>query len=103
IFGYDDKDARLHFANSWGVNWGDGGYGYLPYGYVEQRLLEAWDLDLGRPASQSSPPASTGEIMTVIGVVNALGRILHVVEQIDLAADEIMGWALVVEIDKTLH
>lgn len=33
--GYDDVVRRLTFKNSWG-DWGDGGFGYLPYEFVEQ-------------------------------------------------------------------
>ena len=32
LVGYDDSAAEFEFANSWGVGWGDKGYGYLPYG-----------------------------------------------------------------------
>ena len=34
IVGYDDVQRRLKFRNSYGEEWGDGGYGYLPYSYV---------------------------------------------------------------------
>jgi C1A family cysteine protease len=41
--GYDDRRTSstrgaLLFRNSWGGIWGDGGYGWLPYAYVEQQL-----------------------------------------------------------------
>lgn len=103
IIGYDDAESVFHFANSWGVRWGDDGYGCLPYSYLDQRLLEAWYHDLGRPTSKSSLLKDTGKIMYVTGVFNALGRVLHVVELVDLTVNEIMGWALVVEIDRILH
>jgi C1A family cysteine protease len=41
--GYDDQrisstKGALQFRNSWGRNWGDEGYGWLPYAYVEEQL-----------------------------------------------------------------
>ncbi len=34
IVGYNDNDKTFIFRNSWGINWGDTGYGYIPYDYI---------------------------------------------------------------------
>jgi hypothetical protein len=34
VVGYDDRTRRFKVCNSWGAEWGDGGYGYVPYDYA---------------------------------------------------------------------
>lgn len=38
--GYDDTSEMLIFQNSWSTSWGNNGFGYLPYGFVEQGLAD---------------------------------------------------------------
>lgn len=40
IVGYDDSKSHYIFRNSWG-DWGDKGYGYMPYEYVENSKLSS--------------------------------------------------------------
>ncbi|MCY9061421.1 C1 family peptidase [Bacillus inaquosorum] len=42
IVGYDDDTQMFKFKNSWDIGWGDNGYGYLPYEYMELADSEAW-------------------------------------------------------------
>lgn len=34
IVGYDNADHRFKVRNSWGTQWGDEGYAYMPYDYI---------------------------------------------------------------------
>lgn len=52
--GYDDKlkitntlgggatTGAFLIRNSWGTDWGEGGYGWLPYAYLESELADDW-------------------------------------------------------------
>jgi C1A family cysteine protease len=52
VVGYDDKAKLLKFKNSWSEQWGDKGYGYLPYAYIQKYMNDAWsaiDIDDANP------------------------------------------------------
>ncbi len=48
--GYDDKKQLIKFKNSWSVNWGQNGYGWLPYDYIQRYMMDAWSsVDIDDP------------------------------------------------------
>lgn len=42
--GEGEGGGQFVVRNSWGDDWADGGYGYLPYRYVDLHGITAWDL-----------------------------------------------------------
>jgi len=40
--GYDEGTQLVKFKNSWSTGWGDEGYGYLPYNYINDYMWDAW-------------------------------------------------------------
>lgn len=44
VVGYSDLEEYLLFRNSWGEEWGDEGYGYLPYAYLGEHGLAAYSV-----------------------------------------------------------
>lgn len=46
VVGYDDNAGEgqggLKIVNSWGTDWGDGGYCYLGYGFLQEYARNAW-------------------------------------------------------------
>lgn len=57
LVGYDDKKAVVKFKNSWGLSWGDKGYGWLPYEYIDAFMMDAWssiDIDDPNPLTLAS-------------------------------------------------
>jgi C1A family cysteine protease len=55
--GYDDTKKLIKFKNSWSDQWGQKGFGYLPYSYIECYMMDAWssvDIDDPNPLTLAS-------------------------------------------------
>jgi C1A family cysteine protease len=44
VVGFDRRSRIFKFANSWGAEWGDHGYGYIEYATLQTLLMDAWGM-----------------------------------------------------------
>ncbi|MFK7986465.1 MAG: C1 family peptidase [Sandaracinaceae bacterium] len=88
--GYDDRARRFVVRNSWGQDWGDGGYVYMPYDYVLNRrwTRNCWALRVSerqafdpgehggvdlRSLPKAPPRSKGGGAVGAAGTVGAVG------------------------------
>lgn len=59
VVGYDDDRQLIKFKNSWGPEWGEKGYGYFSYKYLQSNLMDAFSsVDIDDPK-----PYTVGELL----------------------------------------
>ena len=106
MIGYDDHTKKFRFVNSWGVGWGDRGYGYLPYEYFDLFLTEAW-VDV-RPKLFDIAPytrsyKARGGIAMEWSLPSVLHDLIYGVEIRDSKLDERKAWGFALEYDSYLN
>lgn len=90
IEGYDETKAEFKFWNSWGTDWGDHGYGYIPFEVFEKIWDEGWRMRFtGHPAR----PQDSGYPMFKAnwGLTERAGGTWHCCE-LATRDDERVGW-----------
>lgn len=93
LHGYDDSRQEFSFQNSWGVNWGDKGHGYIPSMVLENTWLEAWFHDLAAKPMADNPESGVRERRW--GIFEHSGGILHCYEFVN--PNGRIGWTFFVE------
>lgn len=59
VVGYDDAKSALLVRNSWGAGWGQGGYFWLPYAYLDPARDLAFDFwCIQKVQAELTPPPS---------------------------------------------
>ncbi len=92
LVGYDDAARHFVIRNSWGADWGDHGYGYLPYEWVlnPDWTRTAWAIRLTERAElaptakidprtlPAAPPSSGAQASGAVGAFASMGTQLAV-------------------------
>ena len=56
IVGYDDQKGAFKLLNSWGTDWGDGGYGWVDYEAMTMRGVQYFVMQVDPPPKRPEPP-----------------------------------------------
>ena len=100
LVGYDDRRRDLRFQNSWGIGWGDRGFGYLPYDVFEEACVESWAQLLAGDDAQTQRSSST--VHRSWGLLESTGEIVHG-HEIKGPGDERIAWSYAVEQEGALQ
>ena len=55
VVAYDETRQAVRVLNSWGQDWGDGGYAWINYDTFRERMNEAWTIRDPAPTPQPTP------------------------------------------------
>lgn len=93
LMDFNFDTGHFAFLNSWGKEWGENGIGYLPAGYLQRTMTEAWfcAFHMRQPA-----PLKPGiHIAKREGANNKLGH-AFIIDIIDGDNDVNLAWAYIV-------
>ena len=67
VVGYSDPRQHFIFKNSWGEDWGDDGYGYIPYSYMSMYSWDAWtSVDVTVPVAAEEVAPESDNVTEII-------------------------------------
>lgn len=72
--GYDDSKRRIKVLNSWGSNWGDRGYFYMPYDFIKDSrfCFDFWKTTFASERGKPCPQDMVGS-RSDFGLTDILG------------------------------
>jgi GNAT superfamily N-acetyltransferase len=99
--GYSDVIGEFRFANCWGADWGDCGYGYIGYELLEAIWWEGWAF--APPIETKAPRRSRSRLSErTWAAAEPSGGFLHCRELIDDRNGRV-GWAFAVLRNGVVH
>jgi len=110
VIGYDENKRFLKFVNSWGESYGDSGFGYLPYDYMNDHAIEAVaDVTIKKFAADSTSGINkwivhNGEILRLFcGVSRGYTFTHNNIMLYDLfdSKNNLLGWIINSKINST--
>lgn len=103
ILGVDVDTKMFLFQNSWG-DWGDAGWGQMPFSYFDQRLIEAWATGADPDHQGSLKRFAQGErTQTIQWEARSIWREpLYTFVIYDPLADERIAWTFVLMRNESL-
>jgi GNAT superfamily N-acetyltransferase len=98
LLGLCNDGSEIKFVNSWGENWGNRGFGYLPVAYFDKHIVSAWTFEIHKREDEI-----TDYIQYLrMGFKGKLGDAVHIREIYDSQTDERMAWSIAVQRESVL-
>lgn len=92
LFHYDSDEQVFVFPNSWGSDWGDDGWGYLPFQNWETSVISSWTAPI--VGVSINTPKESGLVLRGWKLGTNFVDGAHCIEIYDCDKDEYIAWAI---------